>query len=243
MQLEARLHAIELPANGSIYYNNDLPSGSPRIPIPGSDLCIGPNVALKWWFVERASLRINRGPCKCLSCQLAFTSDHTLDEDPIDGLRNPALKELTWLRAYGRPRFPFERVYHESMNYRISDPAGHIASLESYLKITPELLPSNEPLQPVLRHPDLQSNNILLSDDLDIVGLINWQHASVLPLFLASGIPKFFQNYDGPESVPFRPPPNPDLTDMDKEERTDALQGFAASSYPLFLLGLHGTFQ
>ena len=73
------------------------------------------------------------------------------------------------------------------MDYQLSDPSEHIESLESYLKIAPALLPSNEFLQPVLRHPDLQPNNIFVSDDLDIVGLIDWQHAAVLPLFLAAG--------------------------------------------------------
>ncbi|PYH98574.1 kinase-like protein [Aspergillus ellipticus CBS 707.79] len=228
VQLEAKLHAIELPASGSIYYYaSDLPSDGtthchPRL---GFSFCIGPHAALKWWTAERASLRIDRGPC----------------EDPIDALRNPVLKELAWLRAYSRPRFPFECAYRESMEYRLSEPSEHIASLESYLEIAPDLLPSNEMLRSVLRHPDLQPNNIFVSDDLDIVGLIDWQHASVLSLFLAAGIPKFFQNYDDPESLDFRPPPGPDFTDMmdEEEEKADALHDFSASPYPLLLLGLH----
>ncbi|OJJ67770.1 hypothetical protein ASPBRDRAFT_199991 [Aspergillus brasiliensis CBS 101740] len=210
VQLEAKLLAINLPASGSLYYTTDLPSDSTRIVIPGSDICIGPNVALKWWFAERSSLRIDRGPYK----------------DAIDVLRSPALKELAFLRTYGRPRYPFERAYRESTDYRLSDPSEHIDWLESYLKIAPYLLPSKEFLRPVLRHPDLQPNNILVSDDLDIVGLIDWQHASVLPLFLAAGIPNFFQNYDDPESLHFRPPPSPDSNDMDEEEKANALHEF-----------------
>lgn len=69
VQLEAKLHAIELPASGSIYYASDLLSDSPRIVIPNSDFCIGPNAALKWWFAERASLLVDRGPCKCFLSQ------------------------------------------------------------------------------------------------------------------------------------------------------------------------------
>ncbi|RAK95537.1 phosphotransferase family protein [Aspergillus ibericus CBS 121593] len=219
VQLEAKLHAIELPASGSIYYASDLPSDSPRIVIPDSDFCISPDAALKWWFAERASLRIDRGPW----------------EDPIDVLRNPALKELAWLRAYGRPRFPFERAYRESMDYRLSDPSEHIASLESYLKIAPALLPSNELSRP--------PNNIFVSDDLDIVGLIDWQHASVLPLFLASGIPKFFQNYDDPESLHFRPPPRPDLEGMDEEEKADILHDFQRRHTHFFYLAFTQRFN
>lgn len=51
-----------------------------------------------------------------------------------------------------------------------------------------------------MRHPDLQPNNILLSDSLDIIGLIDWQHATIVPLCLAAGIPKDFHNYGDPES-------------------------------------------
>ncbi|EHA25872.1 hypothetical protein ASPNIDRAFT_121921, partial [Aspergillus niger ATCC 1015] len=105
VQLEAKLHAIELPASGSIYYASDLPSDSPRIVIPNSNFCIGPNAALQWWFEE----------------------------------------QLAWLRTYGRPRFPFERAYRESMDYQLSDPSEH---MESYLKIAPVLLPSNEFFSP-----------------------------------------------------------------------------------------------
>ena len=65
VQFEAKLHAIQLPASGSIYYASDLPSDSPGIAVADSDLCIGPSAALKWWFAERASLRVDRGPCKC----------------------------------------------------------------------------------------------------------------------------------------------------------------------------------
>ncbi|KAL4899330.1 hypothetical protein BDW74DRAFT_171605 [Aspergillus multicolor] len=139
----------------------------------------------------RTLLRIDRGPCA-----------------------DPTLKELAYLRAHGRPRFPFERAYREAMDYQLFDPTGHTASLETCLKIVPHLLPLNmdDLLRPVLRHPDLQLNNIFVSDDLDIVGLIDWQHASVQPLFLAAEIPRFFQNYDDPASLDFRPPSPPNLS-------------------------------
>ncbi|GAQ46488.1 phosphotransferase enzyme family protein [Aspergillus niger] len=228
VQFEAKLHAIQLPASGSIYYASDLPSDSPGIAVPDSDLCIGPSAALKWWFAERASLRVDRGPCA----------------DPIDVLRNPALKELACLRTHGRPRFPFERAYRESMGYRLADPSEHIVSLQSYLKIAPRLLPSaDEFLRPILRHPDLQPNNIFVSDDLDIVGLIDWQHAAVLPLFLAAGIPKFFQNYNDPESLHFRLPPTPELNDLDEEEKAEALHDFRRRHTHFFYLAFTERFN
>ena len=168
---------------------------------------------------------------------------HISDIDAIDILRSPALKELAWLRAYGRPRFPFQRAYRESMNYKLSLPDDHMRSLDAYIKLTPKLLPPSELLRPVLRHPDFQPNNIFVSDNLDIVGLIDWQHASVLPLFLAAGIPKFFQNYDDPESLTFQPPTPPDLSDMDDDEKADALEDFRRRRIHFFYLAFTQRFN
>ncbi|GAQ10811.1 hypothetical protein ALT_8132 [Aspergillus lentulus] len=49
--------------------------------------------------------------------------------------------------------------------------------------------------RPILRHADLQPNNILVSVPFEVVSLIDWQHCSILPLFLQAGPPKYFQNY------------------------------------------------
>lgn len=61
----------------------------------------------------------------------------------------------------------------------------------------PSIIPSgNDTLsRPILRHPDLQPNNVFVSDELSITGIIDWQHCAVLPLFLQCGIPNSFQNY------------------------------------------------
>lgn len=37
-------------------------------------------------------------------------------------------------------------------------------------------------------------------DANEVVGLVNWQHCTILPLGLAAGIPKDFQNYRDPDS-------------------------------------------
>jgi hypothetical protein len=81
-------------------------------------------------------------------------------------------------------------------------PQTHIDALNKYLELAKCLgyPPESHLSRPVLRHPDLQPNNILLSESLDIVGLIDWQHATIMPLFLAAGIPKHFQNYGDLES-------------------------------------------
>lgn len=68
VQTEVKLSKIDLPAYGSIYYERDLPAEIARTAIaPTSDskgLCIGPYVSLRWWYRERGSIRIDRGPRK-----------------------------------------------------------------------------------------------------------------------------------------------------------------------------------
>ena len=64
-KLEASLFTISLPASGSVYYKKDLLATDRSIDIQGHDgLCIGPDVALSWWYDRRDSLFIDRGPCK-----------------------------------------------------------------------------------------------------------------------------------------------------------------------------------
>ncbi|EDN06435.1 predicted protein [Histoplasma mississippiense (nom. inval.)] len=65
----------------------------------------------------------------------------------------------------------------------ITRPQSHlelIANLEKYLQIAPHLIPRDCPAlhRPVIRHPDLQPNNIFVSNELEIKGLIDWQHSA-----------------------------------------------------------------
>lgn len=63
-------------------------------------------------------------------------------------------------------------------------------------------IPGHSTLIPFrIRHPDLQLGNIIVtrlpdSKNLHVIGLIDWQHTSILPLFLLAGIPQQLQNYD-----------------------------------------------
>ena len=66
-KLEADLFSLDLPANGSVYFEQDLPSGMGRVACQGGSvgkrLCIGPDASLKFWFELRSALDIERGPC------------------------------------------------------------------------------------------------------------------------------------------------------------------------------------
>jgi hypothetical protein len=63
--------------------------------------------------------------------------------------------------------------------------------LKKYLQIAPDLVPKHDDnmTRPSIRHPDLQSNNVFVSQNLEITGLIDWQHCAIFPLFLQAGIP------------------------------------------------------
>lgn len=111
-------------------------------------------------------------------------------------LESVAKRELEWLSRFGRPRFPFEPLRRELYAYQKVHPDSHVKNPRDYLQVARHLSPEKECFlsRPILRHPDLQPNNILVSDSFEVVSLIDWQH-SILPLFLQAGPPKYFQIY------------------------------------------------
>jgi hypothetical protein len=129
------------------------------------------------------------------------------------------------MRQFARPRFPFEPLYRDIYNYCQVSPAGHSANLSDYMQITDYLVPGVKRLsRPTIRHPDLQPNNIFVSESLTIVGLIDWQHCSILPLFLQAGPPKYFQNYGDEVSESLMRPQLPDNLEQLSEEEQDRLK-------------------
>ncbi|RHZ63626.1 putative sensor histidine kinase/response regulator [Aspergillus thermomutatus] len=119
-----------------------------------------------------------------------------------DLFRAVSERELTWAKAYAKPRLPYERLYREIYGFCQISPDRHIQNLSDYLTLAPCLgfKAASSLNRPVIRHPDLQPNNILISDANEVVGFVDWQHCTILPLGLAAGIPKDFQNYGDPDS-------------------------------------------
>ncbi|KAL8707350.1 MAG: hypothetical protein Q9220_007610 [cf. Caloplaca sp. 1 TL-2023] len=185
VDIESRLFSIPLPANGSIYYKKDLSTEVVSLEIPGTssgkDFCIGPSAQQVWWYKERGQLSLDRGPSR--------TSKEVLQA--------AGQREITWITRYAKARYPDGGPLHmEVYNYEKSSPATHSKSLSDYMQIAEHLPPSQDRFnRPILRHVDLQPNNIFVSDSMDVLGIIDWQHCSVLPMFLHAGIPQEFQNY------------------------------------------------
>jgi hypothetical protein len=71
-KLEARLFSIELPAYGSIYYENDLQPDDEKIAITGTRFCVGPAVAWNVWELSRLGLRAGPGTCELRLLTIGF---------------------------------------------------------------------------------------------------------------------------------------------------------------------------
>ncbi|PPQ83049.1 hypothetical protein CVT24_011988, partial [Panaeolus cyanescens] len=161
------------------------------------------------WYGRRAGLDVNRGP---------FLT-------PEEALVAPAQKEIAYLKQFGKPLLPLRRERRPSYNYQEQSPLDHLKNLERYLAIAPSILPKDPALSHFyMRHPDLHPNNIFVSlspsSDCKIVSVFDWQHTSILPMFLLAGIPERLQNYADNVSQSMMLPSRPEnLEEMDEARR------------------------
>ncbi|KAF8154516.1 hypothetical protein B0H34DRAFT_716832 [Crassisporium funariophilum] len=213
VQLESHMMSIPFPSGGSLYYTNDLEKMAGRTgnPLNDDDFSVGPDARLRMWFGRRSQLKVERGPYENAEAALVAA----------------AHKELAYLKQFGQPLLPFQRERRESYKYEQQLPSDHIENLERYLLIAPLLVSKNSAFHQFrIRHPDLQPSNIIVSrspdsHQLNVVGLIDWQHALILPLFLLAGVPGCLQNYDDPVSQALIPPPLPaNMDELNKYEKS-----------------------
>jgi hypothetical protein len=121
----------------------------------------------------------------------------TIDKNAEEALIAVAGRELAFLKQFGQPLLPFQRERREAYEYQEQFPSDHIENLERYLLIVSLLVSKDSALNPFrIRHPDLQPGNVIVSrspdsNQLKVVGLLDWRHASILPLSLLAGIPAF----------------------------------------------------
>ncbi|PYI17581.1 kinase-like protein [Aspergillus violaceofuscus CBS 115571] len=185
VDVERRFMSIRFPASGSLYHRRDLASSRRVIPV-SDDLVVGPTAQHEWWYQERASLDVDRGPWATFSS--CFEA--------------PAKREMEFCVNFGKPRLHVERYLREVHQYQSLSPIPYQHLLADYLKLAPGLdVPSDHRMsRPILRHPDFSPNNILVNPSHEVVGIIDWQHAVILPLCLCAGIPNHFQNWGDPVS-------------------------------------------
>jgi hypothetical protein len=100
-------------------------------------------------------------------------------------------------------------------------------------------VPALRPTQyaPTLHHPDLNPNNIFVTEEYKISGLINWQHAAALLLFLQAQIPKYFQNLGDEFSRTTKQPKLPEnFETLDEADQAAALEQYRRGQVHLFYM-------
>jgi hypothetical protein len=137
-------------------------------------------------------------------------------------------RELAWLQNFAKPRLPREPIYRAINDYKEASPNVQKQNLRDYLTLVPLVIPGQAEFnKPTIRHPDLSPSNIFISNSGEITGLIDWQHASVMPLFLQAKIPKHFQNWGDEDSENSRPPRLPEnYEELDENEQSHALERY-----------------
>ena len=79
---------------------------------------------------------------------------------------------------------------------------------------------------------------MFVSESLEITSVLDWQHVSVLPLFLAAGIPKYWQNYSDPNFSTDVVPKLPDEFErMDQERQQLARVNLRKEELHFFYVG------
>ncbi|KAG6877990.1 hypothetical protein C0993_001195 [Termitomyces sp. T159_Od127] len=223
VQLESRMMSIPFPAGGSLYYTDDLEkvAGRKGIPLKDERFCAA-YVVRKEVTAQRGQGTMYATPCLPFA-DLSETTDKSVEET----LAATARKELEYLKQFGRPLLPFQRERREAYEHKEQSPSDHVKNLERYLLIASSLIPTNPALHNFrIRHPDLQPSNVIVSRSPDsnqweIVGLLDWQHVSVLPMFLLAGIPGRLQNYDDPVSPALVPPSLPaNMKELDESQQS-----------------------
>ena len=139
---------------------------------------------------------------------------------------------MAYLERFGQPLLPFQRMRREGYRYQEQPPSDHIENLERYLLIASSLVPRNPALGHFrIRHPDPQLHNIIVSrspsSTWQIVGLLDWHHASILPLFLLTGVPEHLQTWPGPILQSMTRPSLPENFDnLDKTDQRQAKERY-----------------
>ncbi|KAJ5528906.1 hypothetical protein N7527_002299 [Penicillium freii] len=174
--IERQFMSINFPASGSLYHRRDLHSSQHFIPV-SDDIVVGPTAQHEWWYRERASLEVDRGPWNTFSA--CFEA--------------PAKREMEFCERFGKPRLHVERYLREIHQLQNLSPIPYQHLLAKFLKLAPylDVPPGHRISRPTLRHPDFSPSNILI---------IDWQHTVILPLCLNAGIPEHFQNWGDPLS-------------------------------------------
>ncbi|KAF9485544.1 kinase-like protein [Pholiota conissans] len=184
VDMMAGLASVRFSQYGSIYYKEDVDELLRERPLyaegeaedaSSERFRIGPSVERRFYRGGRTGTDIDRGPWKDVQSYLKAAVDC----------------EIEWMRLYSSS--PEAKAQLGAWH----TPERHIKALQMWFSLAPAVLPPPEYCIPTLSHPDLHVGNIFVTgtDPLSVSGFIDWQGASVSPLF-ETEIPNIFDDDD-----------------------------------------------
>ncbi|KAL8696167.1 MAG: hypothetical protein Q9224_002934 [Gallowayella concinna] len=180
VEQETKLTTSTFDAIGSLYYaDTDADPQSKRF-------IVGPTTE-RWVFDGRGEFACDRGPWSRV-------------EDYLVAIGRRQLSSVKSLDCV--PRSP--GIFGNGPGWYKPSTTERLSCLEDYVKIAPYLPPYKDPsvIAAVLWHFDLHDGNIFVDPDhpTNITCIIDWQYASVRPLFRHAGHPAFL-DFKGPKPL------------------------------------------
>ncbi|KAM5457487.1 hypothetical protein MaudCBS49596_000682 [Microsporum audouinii] len=231
VEMETEFRSLRLPAYGSLFLRDSLPSEYHYYPLP-SDLdpdglfCIGPSSSRPLCHNKPTEVsKLSIGPWDTIS-DYALSIPH---------------KELALIAAdRGKVQARLNRFDdHQSVD-EYSDLLQMAMQVLPYLSKDPQVLKWSDS---VIWHNDLHFGNIYVSpDDPTMVeGVIDWQSIEACPLFVQVQFPEFLRppkSYRPGTEIP-ELPKNFDDLDPDEKKRAEEEQALATQSkyYEMYCLG------
>ena len=136
-----------------------------------------------------------------------------------------AKNEITFIKE-----FATSRMNHHRSLIKPELPQDMLSLIDRYLQLTPAMVPPRlvedvDIHSPTLWHPDLHPNNIFVDpESRKISHIIDWQSASILPLFYHHHVPTVIKHH-GPASTTLNdlnswPKPPPNYHSLSPDEKT-----------------------
>ncbi|ESZ94202.1 hypothetical protein SBOR_5428 [Sclerotinia borealis F-4128] len=152
-----------------------------------------------------------------------FWGDHIAQDIP----RGPFAHSSDWILArLNLVLTDQEKILNTSKDEDDIEDAQNSKTLaERLLKLLPSILPANQDIleQSVLFHDDLSMQNILVDDDGNITGIIDWECVSALPLWRSCSLPELFRSRERTQKperdqyAPDSPSSSPIDSDLDSD--------------------------
>ncbi|RPD75417.1 hypothetical protein L226DRAFT_462197 [Lentinus tigrinus ALCF2SS1-7] len=220
--LHSKFFSVRFIHHGSLYFKADAegvphttnmfadPAGIPEE--ARSKYAIGPSVNWELWRGTRKQLDTYRGPWSdCLS----------LVTDTIRCQQERLAK-------FANPRIPTDASFLDEED---ASPAFHIKVLDQLISCAPATMPSPELCVPTLWHTDMHQGNIFVDPStFMITSIIDWQWATIAPLYMQATIPRAFfytgHNIELPSQRLGKPRLPPDFDSLSADQKRSVMEEY-----------------